>query len=300
MKANEFDSTALQADLDGKKSQKERNQLGQFATPPALASEVLSFSRQFTGDARIRFLDPAFGIGAFYAALLSCYERSQITRAVAFEIDSHYGNPAAELWRETPLEFRLEDFTISQIPEQAADKFNLLICNPPYVRHHHLSLVTKNRLAKRAADSAGVHLNGLAGLYCHFMAIAHSWMADDGIAGWLIPSEFMDVNYGSAIRKYLTESVQLLHIHRFDPAELQFGDALVSSAVVWFRKRLPYALQPPTMSYGGSLLRPSVSREVSLAELSASSKWSSLAHGKERQASQVTHFLISFRLSVGL
>ena len=60
-----------------------------------------------------------------------------------------------------------------------------------------------------------------------------------GLAVWLIPSEFMDVNYGSALRRYLTERVTLLHIHRFCPTDVQFTDALVSSAIVVFRKAPP-------------------------------------------------------------
>lgn len=52
-----------------------------------------------------------------------------------------------------------------------------------------------------------------------------------------MPSEFMDVNYGASVKRYLLDKVTLLHIHRFDPKEVQFGDALVSSAVVWFSKR---------------------------------------------------------------
>ena len=55
-------------------------------------------------------------------------------------------------------------------------------------------------------------------------------MADDGLAAWLIPSEFMDVNYGRAIKEYLLNQVTLLRIHRFDPSDVQFNDALVSSA----------------------------------------------------------------------
>jgi hypothetical protein len=39
---------------------------------------------------QIRFLDPAFGTGSFYSALLQLFPRSQIVTAVGYEIDSHY------------------------------------------------------------------------------------------------------------------------------------------------------------------------------------------------------------------
>ena len=82
---------------------------------------------------------------------------------------------------------------------------------------------------------------GLAGLYCYFLLLCHDWMEDQGLAVWLIPSEFMDVNYGVTLRRYLAERVTLLHIHRFCPTDVQFTDALVSSAVVVFRQAPPPA-----------------------------------------------------------
>ena len=40
--------------------------------------------------------------------------------------------------------------------------------------------------------------------------------------------------YGSVLRTYLSRNVTLLQIHTFDAADVQFADALVSSAVVVF------------------------------------------------------------------
>jgi len=117
-------------------------------------------------------------------------------------------------------------------------------------------------------------LSGLAGLYCHFLGLSHIWMADDGIAGWLIPSEFMDVNYGRSIKNYLLNKVTLLHIHRFDPKDSQFADALVSSAVVWFRKSIPPKDHVVTFTFGGKLLNPKLSRTVPIRTLAQEPKWS--------------------------
>jgi hypothetical protein len=38
------------------------------------------------------------------------------------------------------------------------------------------------------------------------------------------------------VKEYLLKRVTLLRIHRFDPNDVQFADALVSSAVVFLRK----------------------------------------------------------------
>ncbi len=268
---------ALQASLDAAKTQAERNRLGQFATPTGLASDVLAYARRLLpDDAALRFLDPAIGTGSFYAALLREFANERIEVARGFEIDPHYGDPAGALWDNWPLKIALEDFTTAMPPEQGSG-YNLVICNPPYVRHHHMDKAAKSRLLAATAAASGIQMAGLAGLYCYFLGLAHAWMEPDGIAGWLIPSEFMDVNYGLPVKRYLLSQVELIRIHRFDPNELQFGDALVSSAVVWFRKRKPATGHRVEFSFGGTLATPKVSRLLPLADLQRAAKWTSLA-----------------------
>lgn len=269
----EIDRLELQARLDAAKSPAERNRLGQFATPSALALDILEYTRnQLSPDTPIRFLDPAFGTGSFYSALLQTFPLQQIVAASGFEIDPHYGEAALRLWRQTNLALQLADFT-REPPPASERRANLLICNPPYVRHHHLDASDKLRLQHRTETVAGVRLSGLAGLYCYFLCLAHAWMADGGLAGWLIPSEFMDVNYGDQVKRYLLERVTLLRIHRFDPDEVQFNDALVSSAVVWFRKDRPPHEHSVEFSYGGTLCAPDTTVTVPVDLLRKTPKW---------------------------
>ena len=263
----------LQTKLDAAKDQFERNRMGQFATPAPLAIEILRYARErLDGAGAVNFIDPAFGTGSFYSALLDVSQESHIGRAVGYEVDPHYGLPATDLWGNTGLEIKLEDFTRATPPADS-ERFNLLICNPPYVRHHHIPTEEKRRLRESARDASGVDINGLAGLYCYFLALCHEWMAEGGLAGWLVPSEFMDVNYGASIKRYLLDRVTLLHIHRFDPNEVQFGDALVSSAVVWFSKKTPPGDHEVRMTYGGSLRSPRLERSVPVETLKRDPKW---------------------------
>jgi hypothetical protein len=114
------------------------------------------------------------------------------------------------------------------------------------------------------------------------MLLADAWMVDGGLALWLIPSEFLDVNYGRAIRDYLVDRVTLLQIHRYRPTDAQFGDALVTSAVVAFEKSPPCPTHRPLLSFGGSLAHPERSRTVPLEALKASRKWSSFPDDVQR------------------
>lgn len=272
----------VQSRLDALKTQNERNKLGQFATPTALATDILEYARALVDPGSpIRFLDPAIGTGAFYAALLRSFTDERIAAADGFEIDPHYGLETLRLWQGSRLNVRIDDFTQVTPPKTDDDKANLLICNPPYVRHHHLSSGEKQRLQRLAERHAGVRLSGLAGLYCHFLCIAHAWMAQDSIAGWLIPSEFMDVNYGEQIKHYLLTGVTLLRIHRFDPDDVQFGDALVSSAVVWFRKATPGDQHVVEFTYGGTLASPRVREHIPASVLREAPKWTRFPALKE-------------------
>lgn len=267
----------IQSALDAAKTQAERNKLGQYATPSELALEIIRQSVSYLGSGEtIRFLDPAFGTGSFYGALLQTLPQGRIESARGYEIDPHYGVPATELWSSTSLELHLEDFTRAKAPLSPIDRANLLICNPPYVRHHHLEKEEKERLQQLVRHVTGKQLSGLTGLYCYFLLMADLWLAENGVACWLIPSEFMDVKYGKQIKEYLSDEVTLLRIHRFDPERVQFRDALVSSVIIWFRKQRPVLSNTVEFSYGDDVKRPYSVEQIRQNELNPADKWTPL------------------------
>jgi hypothetical protein len=230
-------------------------------------------------DASIRFLDPAFGTGAFYSALLRTFGFDRIANATGYEIDGEYAETAKLLCRGMPLDIHVRDFTHAAPPSENAARANLLICNPPYVRHHHLSPEEKNRLQRLVRTKTGFRLNGLSGLYCYFMCLSSAWMARDGLAGWLVPSEFMDVNYGREVKRYLLEQVELLRVHVFEAEDVQFEDALVSSAIVWFWNRKPGKGHLVEIACGGTFESPRRIARVSIEELAHVLKWRRVAKG---------------------
>jgi len=263
-----------QIQLDASKTSVERNRLGQFATPNLLAIDILKYAKTlFPANEEIHFLDPAIGTGSFYSALLQEFSVEQIKSAIGYEIDRDHAETALKLWSGTSLKLNIADFTESIPPQNENLRSNLLICNPPYVRHHHLSSDKKISLRRLGIKNAGVELSGLAGLYCYFLLAAHGWMAPNGLACWLIPSEFMDVNYGGKIKKYLLEQVTLLRVHRFSPDDLQFTDVLVSSSVIWLKNTKPTRDYSVEFTYGGSISHPISSKTISSKTLKELSKW---------------------------
>jgi adenine-specific DNA-methyltransferase len=259
-----------QVHLDSLKSATERNKWGQFATPFQLSLSIARYAKKILGKGSVRFLDPAIGSGSFYSALSEVLPTSRIEAATGIELDPLFASASKKLWGKQGLHVVQGDFTEQRPPARG---FNLILTNPPYVRHHHISSEIKDRLKAQLAASLRMEISGLAGLYCYFMLLCHDWMEKEGLAIWLVPSEFMDVNYGVTLRRYLTERVTLLHIHRFCPTDVQFTDALVSSAIVVFRKAPPSIGHRVRFSLGGPIDEPQSEASLPLDVLRRSRKW---------------------------
>jgi hypothetical protein len=266
---------AIQAELDARRSGAERNLFGQFATPNALAIEIARYVQSLSGRSlhAIRFGDPSIGTGSFYSAALTVFGSERIERAVGVELDPAFCQAARNLWGDAGLEVVRGDFTRVVASGSRPSSPNLILANPPYVRHHHLEREDKVRLQALVYRMTGVEINGLAGLYVYFLLLATAWMEDGGYAAWLIPSEFMDVNYGAALKRFLTDRVTLIRAHRFDPHDVQFGDALVSSVVLVFRKAPSSHGHAVEFTFGGTLGSAHASDSIPLEQLRESRKW---------------------------
>ncbi len=118
---------------------------------------------------QVRFLDPAVGTGSFFSALAHAVPSQKITAATGIELDPLFAKTAKNLWADQGLQVVQGDFTRQRPPAQ---RFNLILTNPPYVRHHHLPADEKDRLKEQLARSLHLPISGLAGLYCYFLLLA--------------------------------------------------------------------------------------------------------------------------------
>lgn len=273
----------IQDELDSQKKSKERNQLGQFSTPYNLALEIMKYVRKCINRESVSFIEPSIGMGAFYSAFNQVFKKNK-DKVLGFEIDEHYYIPAKEFWKGFPITLKKADF-LTQKPK---NKFDLLVANPPYVRHHHIHSEKKQKLQEIVFQETGVKLSGLAGLYCYFLMISTKWLKKGGLSCWLIPSEFMDVNYGEGVKKYLLQEVDLLQIHRFRADDLQFDDALVTSCIVVFRNNKPTKKHDVLFTIGNSINNPQKETRYSCDDLHPEIKWTGLFENAELQVNNDT------------
>lgn len=260
------------------KNKVEKNKLGQFATPASIANEIVAYALNQIKSKDIRYLEPGFGTGSFYNSILTYvnkHKKHTLSFAKGFEVDPLFYTEAQKLYNTTPLELELEDFTTA-----SPQPHNLILCNPPYVRHQHLNSDKKVALAKEVNKRYNLKLSGYTGLYNYFMILGESWLSSDGISAWLVPSEFLDVKYGVQVKKFLLNQVTLTRIHLYASEELQFDDALVSSAIIFYKKGAPSQVSTLEISYGGSLLNPTFTEVLTISTLDEEKKWTRLIKEK--------------------
>ncbi len=263
-----------QEQMDTERSAAERNRLGQFATPLPLAMQIVKRSVAYLpAELRLSFLEPACGTGVFFSALQSVVGRERIKRAVGVEIDARFVTAARELWQNQRIEVEEGDFFVFTAQGRNRNQFNLLCTNPPYVRHHHLPGEMKQMLRGRAASELGLLTSGLTGLYVYFVLLADPVLAEGAIASWLIPAEFLVVNYGAPLREYLRTRVTLLEVFQFDPEEVQFDDAWVSSCIVTYRKAPPPPDHTVELRCGADYAKATHRELISLRHLCAQPRW---------------------------
>jgi len=240
-------------------------------TPPELAREIADTAvKLLDGHAKkIDFGDPAVGTGAFYGALLQLVPQDRLSSSIGIDISPRQVEAARWRWSHRGMDVMFGDYLhMERLPPR-----NLILANPPYLRHQAIEPKYKMELRERASVMMGTRIDARAGLYVYFMLLSHQWMADGAVAAWLIPSEFMQTTYGKAVRRYLTHRVRLVRVHRFDYAAQQFENARVLPAVVLFQNTSPTSGDMVTMTSGGTLSRPEFTQTVSVDELASDTRW---------------------------
>ncbi|MFH0992394.1 MAG: XamI family restriction endonuclease [bacterium] len=299
--SKEYHRANAQSQADSLKSAVERNRLGQFSTPFPVAYEMVARTlKSFPDNVPIVFLEPAVGSGVFFSALLCNTSRSRIESAIGCEIDPAYGNIARAIWESSGLQVLVCDFIRFASDPANFGRFSLLCTNPPYVRHHHLQPEQKVRLQSLVMQRLGLQASGLSGLYVYFVLLADALLAEDAVASWLLPAEFLYVNYGRVLRDYLTSRVTLLSIHHFDPDTVQFDDALVSSCIVTYRKTLPSRESTCEMSYGEKFHDPQQKKTIPFSELRTLNKWTMSHFGGDTAPSDTLRLKDLFSVRRGI
>ncbi|WP_431061616.1 Eco57I restriction-modification methylase domain-containing protein [Methanobacterium sp.] len=107
--------------------------------------------------------------------------------------------------------------------------FDIVIGNPPYVRHHGI----KN-FKPYLKDRYAVY-TGLSDIYVYFFELGVNILKKEGILGYISSNKFIKVNYGKPLRKYILDHTSFMRYvdHTWDKV---FEGATVHSSIIILKK----------------------------------------------------------------
>jgi adenine-specific DNA-methyltransferase len=200
-----------------------RKKFAQFFTPFPIAEFMANW---ITGNKNLNtVLDPAYGLGVFARAIRQANKECSIK---GFDIDSTILQQAAKIFEpEKNTSIFLKDYMFNDWE----NRYDGIICNPPYFKFHDYENIAT---LKEIEEKLGLKLNGFTNLYTLFLLKSAYQLNAGGRAAYIIPSEFLNSDYGKFVKSYLIKNKLLRYIIIFDFEENVFDDALTTASILLF------------------------------------------------------------------
>lgn len=205
-----------------------RKKYAQFFTPERIADFMAEWVLgNVHGSADI--LEPAFGLGVFSRFM---YERNTDIRVVGYDIDEQIISCAkANFCNEKyNVELKQENYITSPWDEA----YDGIICNPPYLKFHDYDNMA---LVPIVNSQLHTRLSGFTNIYTLFLLKSISQLREGGRLAYIVPSEFLNSDYGVEVKRALLENGTLRHIIIVDFTKCAFDDALTTACILFCEKK---------------------------------------------------------------
>lgn len=172
------------------------------------------------GSEKQSLLEPAYGLGIFSRAISS----SENITTEAYEVDSLIYSYAV---RNLPksVDLKNQDYLKSNWDS----KFDAILCNPPYMKFHDYDNAA---LIPDINRHLGTKLNGFTNIYTLFLLKSIAQLNDGGRLAYIVPSEFLNSDYGVEVKRALVKSGCLKHVIVVDFKETAFDDTLTTACII--------------------------------------------------------------------
>lgn len=206
-----------------------RNQ-GAVYTPQELIDSILEYIPNEESPARV--IDPGAGSGRF---LISAAQKFPNADLIAVELD-----PLAALMLRANihiqnLEKRVKLFVGDYRDLELADckGKTLFVGNPPYLRHHNIPTNWKTWSASNFAK-LNIKASNLAGLHVHFFLKTYMLSKPGDVGAFITSAEWLDVNYGTALKSLLLSYLGCISIKLFSPEVTVFPGTATTAVITYF------------------------------------------------------------------
>jgi adenine-specific DNA-methyltransferase len=214
-------NNSIESEYSKLTSLEHRKKFAQFFTPFPIADLM---AKWILGNDNLNtLLEPAFGLGVFSRAILS--QKKNIT-IKGFEVDQNIFDKAKTHFEKYEnVSIVLQDYMYNDWE----NRYDGIICNPPYFKFHDYD--NKNIL-KEIKTKLNCELNGFTNLYTLFLLKSIYQLSSNGRAAFIIPSEFLNSDYGKLVKSYLIKSKVLRHIIVVNFKENVFDNALTTASII--------------------------------------------------------------------
>lgn len=198
-----------------------RKKFAQFFTPQPIA-DLMSDWLLGNGNCKT-ILEPAFGLGIFSRTLLNKNPNLNIK---GFDIDETILKEAKTHFDSfNNVSLNLEDYMFNDWE----NKYDGIICNPPYLKFHDYD---NKQILQEVENKLKFKFNGFTNLYTLFLLKSVFQLNKEGRAAYIIPSEFLNSDYGKLIKEYLIKTKTLRHLFVIDFKENVFDDAMTTASIL--------------------------------------------------------------------
>jgi len=203
-----------------------KRQNGVFYTPRELAVHLIG--PLATNPLPETIMDPACGGGSLLSAAKEVFCRSNPEYSPEFfgcDLSPDRGSlrqlPAKHIWKGDFLELRL------------SQRFDLVLMNPPFVRHHGIPPEAKEAYNARVRRVCA--LPKVADLWAYFLVKSVEAVNTGGTLAAILPWSFLQADYARELRAWLADRFAAIDVTAI--SSQQFEDAEERIALIWLRNK---------------------------------------------------------------
>ncbi len=199
---------------------------GQFWTPDWVTMPMIEY---VTKNAELIF-DPATGTGAFLQAMLLLKKTSK-----------YYGTDIDD----NVLKSKIYDNTVSIVENRdfiknpPSRKFDAIVANPPYIRHHRIDDETKNILRQLTYKIIGSTIDGRAGYHIYFLLQALNLLNENGRLAFIMPADTCEGVFAKKLWNWITKNFFLEGVITFSEKASPFPEIDTNAMIFLIKKQKP-------------------------------------------------------------
>jgi adenine-specific DNA-methyltransferase len=102
------------------------------------------------------------------------------------------------------------------IPLAFPERFDAIVCNPPYTRHHQLPESYKATWAGLMKQEYGMRLSRFSSLFAYFLVQATRMLSPSGRMAFITPAVVFEASYSRQVKEFIRQQLRLCAIITFD------------------------------------------------------------------------------------